>query len=611
MEKFSITLDGTLKAKKLPPKNEADDLVDGNCNVVCQYLHKIMTGPDAKLSLSGTLTLKGKAVSVVLKAEMAGVEMVLGTSPDITLKKLGFEVKIASKPNAFNIQIKADIDVNDNLKLTGGIGFGIVPARRRRLFLPVDYYDHEEQSVQIYDPNIAHMHRSRRAITAKFSFGLRAPYYSAFKKDRVHITAFVFNIGLTGTFPFLAQIEAEGELCLGKESTCKACFEASVPPGGFRTAVPACQGPLYIDIIIKIRVPGQADVSSGGEELASDASCSTSSDGGGWEFFIQATIEPSGGKGALSRIQGAISDGDGSSAVDDKLGVVSSCQFIISLTVGPSRFKITAEARLLKSSLPSDTDANGVTYPADSKICGMVCQLCHKLLNRAGPTSFLFIRGEIGMTFKPFSLEVSISAGFKGQIEFDDFTLLEAGVKISFKMGNSALEFEAQLYGAIQKAQAQSFDADDGVVMTSNGGATLKDPKTGEVFGSLTKTELGRFNNPLILDGAFSVFASQGTIGQCGESQPGSPKFGLGIAFGMQGWAMKKSKYVHIGNPAFALKVTVQPPYFDSFSGQAEVCFGSMGRCAKCLLGSNANDCTRTIYAAVYLGLGIGKFYIR
>ena len=614
VETFSITLAGTLKGSNLPPMNQADDLVDGNCNVVCQYLHKIMTGPDAKLSLSGTLAIKGKAVSVLLKAEMAGVEIVLGTSPDMTLKKLGFEVKIASKPTAFNIQIKADIDVNDNLKLRGGVGFGIVPARRRRLdlLLPADYYDHEGQEVQVYDPHIAHRHRSRRAITAKFNFGLRAPYYSAFKKDRVHITAFMFNLGLAGTtFPFLSTIEAEGELCLGKESTCKACFEASVPPGGFRTAVPECKGPLYIDIVIKIRVPGQADVSSGGEELASDASCSTSSDGGGWEFFIQATIEPSGGIGALSRLQGAISDGDGSSAVDDKLGVVSACQFIVSLTVGPSRFKITAEARLLKDALPSDTDASGNTYPADSKICGMVCQLCHKLLNKAAAGSYLFIRGEIGMTFKPFSLEVAISAGFGGRIEFDDFTLLRAGVKISFKMGSSALEFEAKLYGAIEKAQAQSFGPNDGVVMASSGGATLKDPNTDKVYGSLTKTELSRFNNPLILDGAFSVFASQGTVGQCGASQPGTPKFGLGIAFGMQGWAMKKSKYVHIGNPAFALKVTVQPPYFDSFSGQAEVCFGSMGRCAKCLLGSNANDCTRTIYAAVYLGLGLGKFYIR
>ena len=617
VEKFEIELSGKLKGKNLPPDNE-DDLVDGNCNVVCQYLHKVL-GKDGSAYLEGSLLIdNAKGVKISLEAGFENAELALGTEPDVTLVNLGFKVSFASKPKSFSMELTADIDVNDNLKLTGGIGFGIVPTserRHRRAFECVDYYDDVQHALALYDGSSdAAMRRLRRgnSITAKFNFGLREPYYEAFKKERVHVTAFMFNLELTGKFPFITKLEATGELCLGKQATCSACYDADVPDGGLRSALAECQGPLYVDVIIKVRIPGKADVSSGGEEIEEDGSAActpASSDDGGWELFIQATVEASNGRGPLSQIQGAISDGDGSDAVDGKLGVFGACKFIASLTVGPSRFKLTAEAKLFKVGLPPEKDpATGLDWDPKSEECDMVCQLCHKLLKNADVDSYLFIKGEIGMTFKPFSLAVSIGAGFDGYIEFPEqgITMTRAGIKFTFKMAPSALEFEAQMYGTVEMEQKADFDADDGVIMAGNGDVTLKDPDTKVVYGSIDNHTFTGFSKPLKLNSKFKIFVKQGTVGECGASTPGSPSVGLGIGFSMQGWNMKFAsfKYMHVGNFDFNLAITATPPYFDSFSGQTELCFGTMGRCAKCLLGSNSDDCTRTIYSATYVGVG-------
>ena len=68
-----------------------------------------------------------QAVSVKLEAAIDGAELVLSVggdnSPDVVLKKLGLNLEFQSKPVTFNMEVTADIDVNDNLKLTGGIGF--------------------------------------------------------------------------------------------------------------------------------------------------------------------------------------------------------------------------------------------------------------------------------------------------------------------------------------------------------------------------------------------------------------------------------------------------------------------------------------------------------
>jgi hypothetical protein len=568
IDKFEIVLTGELQAKNLPPDAE-DDLVDGNCNVVCQYLHKAL-GAEGKATLTGSLTIEAGAVTVALEAAIANAELVLsvgdGGSPDVTLKNLGFKVSFTSKPVTFDMQLKADIDVNDNLKLTGGIGFSYEGGGRHRRGGGGD----GGSAVVVYDPNRPRSRRelwgpnhfrkegfarSRRGagVTAKFNFGLREPYYEAFKKERTHVTAFMFDLELTGAYPYLSKLEATGELCVGKKTSCKACTEVVVPDGQIRAAQAACQGLLYVGIIIKLRIPGQVDVSSGGEELEPNTCPPASSDGGGWELFIQATIDKSNGVGPLAQIQGGISDGDGSDAIDDKLGVFSSVQFILSLTLGPSRFKLTAEARLYKVELPPQLDpTTGEAWPADSGVCDMVCNMCHKLLANASPSSYIFVKGEIGMTFTPFSLSVSVGAGFAGSIYFPDkgVTLTEAGIKFTFSLAAGALQFEAQMYGAIELEQRKAFTADDGVLIAGNGDVTLQDPETNEVYGGMTAYAFGGFSKPLKLTGKFAIAVKQGTVDECGGGSPGTPAISLAIGFGMQGWNMKIAdfKYMHVGN---------------------------------------------------------------
>ena len=190
---------------------------------------------------------------------------------------------------------------------------------------------------------------------------------------------------------------------------------------------------------------------------------------------------------------------------------------------------------------------------------------------------------------------------------------MKAGIKFTFSMAPSALEFEAKVYGAIELEQSKAFTPKDGIVLAPNGDATFKDPDTGVIYGSCDANAFLGFTKPLKLTGKFSINVKQGTVGACGVSKPGKPAVGLGIGFGMQGWNMKvfNFRYMHVGNLAFDLSIVATPPFFDSFSGQAEMCFGTPGRCAKCLLGTNANDCKRTIYAATYLGVGTDKFFLR
>ena len=395
VESFEMKIDATLRAKNLPLDNN-DDLVDGNCNVVCQYLHKAL-GATGSAAITGTLKVVGKDVTVSLTAAIKDAQLVLksgsGDSPDITLINLGFSVFFTNKNKEFKLELSADIDVNDNLKLTGGIGFGV-----------------------------AKDDAGGKAITATFHFGLRKPYYEAFGSAVSHVTGFNFNFELKGKS--LPNLEATGELCIGQRAACQACAEAAVPAGAMRSSILACRGPVYVDVIIRVRLPGKAPIDGGGDSIPADSCKPASAGGGGWELFIQASVEAANGVGPLSRIQNAVGEQNSNSAVDDRLGVFAAVKFVVSLTVGPSRFKLTAEAQLHKVALPPKTTN------AQSKTCDMICNLCHKVLENADAGSYVFIKGEIGVTVKPFSLTVAVGAGFKGTIVFPDkgITLTQASL---------------------------------------------------------------------------------------------------------------------------------------------------------------------------------------
>ena len=570
LDVLSLDVSGELHGKNLPPLNAGDDVIDGNCNVVCEYLHRVL-GSTGSAQLGGTIAFNGKtnAVSAALTADITGASLPLKVGgTDVTLVNLGLAVSFTSA-GSFKMALTADIDVEDNLKLTGGVGFEVVKG----------------------------------VAAARFSFGLRAPYYSAFGSAMAHVTAFDFNIELKGKFPFVSKLEASGELCVGQLDACKACAEADVPQGSFRSLLPVCQGPLYVDVLIRISLPGQAKAGAG------DTCAASASGKGGWELYVEASVEAANGKGPLSRIQAAVAGKDSNGAVDDRLGVFAAVKFTLSLTLGPKRVEIAAEARLHKVALPPRTK------DATSKTCDMVCQMCHDLLGNASPGSYIFVRGEVSATVKPFSLKVAIGAGFGGRIEYpkQGVTLTEAGITFTFTMAPSALEFEAKVYGAIELEQKKSFGASDGVVVASSGAVTFKDPDTGSVYGTCSKEAFAGFSKPLRLTGEFAIGVGQGRIDGCGKSTPGQPVVRARIGFGMQGWNMKvmRFKYLHVGNLAFDLAIVSNPPYFESFTGQTEVCFGVLGRCAKCLLGTNANDCQRTIYAATYLGVGTNKFFVR
>jgi hypothetical protein len=141
----------------------------------------------------------------------------------------------------------------------------------------------------------------------------------------------------------------------------------------------------------------------------------------------------------------------------------------------------------------------------------------------------------------------------------------------------------------------------------------FKDPETGVTYGQCDNGTFSGFTFPLRLYGAFGVYVEQGRIGACGEAYPGDPKVYAKIEFALNGWYMKSFgiEYLHVGNLAFNLAVGPVSPWFDSFSGQAAFCLGTMGRCAVCELGSTADYCARTIKAAVYMGASKDSFFVR
>jgi hypothetical protein len=478
-KKIEIKLDGALKKRNLPT-DSPDDPGEGNCNVVCQYLHKAIPGGgsaeiSAEILIEDKADGEGKDTTVSLSAKIKNKHLTLtsgdGSAPKIVLINLGFATFFTTKSKQFELQLTADIDVNENIKLEGGIGF----------FVAKDAADGE-------------------TFGLKFAFGLREPWFKAFGKEVTHLTDFQFDLLLTGSFPFISSLSATGSLCLGLEDPCRACTEVVVPEGDLRSSIQECIGPVYVDIRVQVRIAGSGG--SVGEDSGSFASaslltgktCPTEAKGGGdWECSMEAHVESSTGGGALSRSQKAVSgdeEADSSNAADERLGVFSTTVFVLKLTLGPSRFALSAEAQLLKGDLPPETEGG----QADDKSCDMLCRLCHKVLAKAEEGSFIFVKGEIAVTIQPFSLSVGVGAGFSGAIEFEGkgITLTEAGILFTFSMAPKAIEFEAKVYGAIELGQRKTFGPNDGVVVDpTNGDITFTDASThknGAEYGSCTNS---------------------------------------------------------------------------------------------------------------------------
>lgn len=127
IDTFEIELTGELTQGQLPPVTDDDDLVDGDCNVVCKYLRKAL-GEAGTTTVNGKLTIDDGGVDVALGATLADGELVLGTTPDVTLVNMGLKLAFTSRTKAFELRLNADIDVNENLKYRGGIGFTVAAA---------------------------------------------------------------------------------------------------------------------------------------------------------------------------------------------------------------------------------------------------------------------------------------------------------------------------------------------------------------------------------------------------------------------------------------------------------------------------------------------------
>lgn len=592
---FDIELVGELSAAKLPPYSQ-DDLVDGDCNVICQKLHDAFgsSGTGSAQVAVKVKWAKEAGLHVELSGKLSGTSIELGStdsdSPSVTLVGLNLMIWVAASNQGFDgvgLSIGASLDLGVGPKLKGELGFAVT--------------NEDDQRV-----------RYARGLGAKayFRAELREPYYAAFGSESTHIIQFELDVevsGGNGQSIGLPKLEASGELCLGRREACSACEEGK---GVLRLLDPICQGQVFAEIEIGIRIPGQSNIDEAEALVAPDKCEIPGSDGGKWEFYIQATVEASNGVGALSRIQNALAGDDASEDVNERMNTFAAVKVILGLTLGPSRVKLGVEAQLHKLDLPP----NDVT--ATSTSCDMICQLCHKLLDKAEPGSYIFVKGEFGATVSPFSLTVAIGAGFDGLVEFPDkgLTLTRTGITLIFAMDPVAIEFGIKLYGSIVVEQDDTYGPEDGLVPSSNGVVLLKDSHTGEVYGQMTQAAMDNLTTPLVLDGAFQLKLVKGQKGECGTpSTPGGvPGLKASIDFAMTGWNMKFiGKRCHIGNIAFNLAVTSAPPYFDTFAGQAEICIGTTGRCANCVLGSSVEDCPRTISMASYIGIGIGRFFSR
>ena len=586
-ERFTIEMVGELTAAKLPSDSQ-DDLVDGDCNVACQLLHEAMGATTiAQVSIAVDWSERN-GVQFSLSAAMRDAAIVLASrdgAPSVTLVELYFEVvaepAAGDSEGAFKVAIGGSVDLADGPRLTGEIGFSVADSRRRT------------SSIAVY-----------------FKLGLRYPFYNAFGSESTHIMALNLEVevgGGGGQGISLPNLEATGELCLGRQDACAYCDEGGPE---LRILTPECQGPVFAAVTIGIRIPGQSNIADP-DALTAETVCQAphSGGGGGWEFFVQARVEATNGVGALSRIQNALAGNDASQDANERMNTFAGAVFVLRLTLGPSRVKLSVEAQLHKLDLPPN-DAI-----ATSTRCDMICQMCHTLLDNADPGSYIFVKGEFGATVAPFSLSVAVGAGFDGRIEYPDkgLTLTRTGITLIFAMDPAAISFEIQLYGSFIKEQDETFGATDGLVYSGSSPTSVvlfRDPHTNEVYGQTTNAVMDGFTAPLQLDGAFALRLTKGRKGDCATpSTPGIPSVIGSISFAMRGWKMKfLGKRCHIGNTAFDLAMTSTPPYFSSFAGQTEVCFGTTGRCAQCILGA---DCARTIYMAAYIGIGAGNNFVR
>ena len=579
-EELSIELVGKLTAAKLP-FNAQDDLVDGDCNVACQLLHDAL-GATGRAQVTVAVDWNERqGAQFSLSAAIRDASIVLssrGGAPSVTLVGLSFAVE--TRGAAFKVAIGGSVDLADGPKLNGEIGFSVADSRRRS-----------------------------SSISVHFRLALREPFYNAFGSESTHITAFSMELevsGGSGEGIRLPNLVATGELCLGSQDACAYCEEGGPE---LRILMSECQGPVFAAVSIGIRIPGQSNIDDPNALTAAPVCQAPHAAGTGWEFYVEARIEATNGVGALSRIQNALAGNAASQDANERMNTFAGAIFILRLTLGPSRVKLSVEAQLHKLDLPP------ADQTATSTSCDMICQMCHTLLENADPGSYIFVKGEFGATLAPFSLSVAIGAGFDGRIEYPDkgLTLTRTGITLIFAMDPAAISFEIQLYGSFIKEQDETFGAPDGLIFAGSRPTSVvlfRDPYTNEVYGQTTNAVMDGFTSPLRLDGAFALRLSQGRKGDCATpSTPGIPSVVGSIGFAMRGWKMKfLGKRCHLGNVDFNLALTSNPPYFSSFSGQSEVCFGTTGRCAQCILGT---DCRRTIYMASYVGIGDGNNFVR
>lgn len=217
---------------------------------------------------------------------------------------------------------------------------------------------------------------------------------------------------------------------------------------------------------------------------------------------------------------------------------------------------------------------------------------------------------------------MGLSANFETGIRIGDIVLDEIGLGVQWATGTGgAMMLGAEVFGAVDILPALPLSSSDGVLQTP-GLVRFVDSHTNEEHGRTSPEAFAAFIGALKLRGSFGVFVTAGDPGQLDMCKTALSKkkkpplqIRAKISFGMARWYTKAFgfKYLHIGNLGFNLQVKTTPPFFDTFSGQAEMCIGTAGRCAACDFGLKDNRggrCDRTIRAGVYAGVGAKNQFV-
>jgi len=255
------------------------------------------------------------------------------------------------------------------------------------------------------------------------------------------------------------------------------------------------------------------------------------------------------------------------------------------MMLSPTSLNVAAE--LKKKNLPFYT-VHDTTVEWDDADCNILCQMAHRALGDS-PDTYFFI--DVSLEWLP-SQQMFLKAGIAdAQIKLNDWCTLTS-ISMEIELSAQPIRFEAMLRAKFT-LDNPAYEGDRDYTTQPDGSVRFG---SGQTYGA---EELARLvDRGLLFEGAIGIVYE-------------TPKLGATFEFSMGGYYMNAfgAAHLHFGNLQMSVVLTPAPPWIGAMEVGGEICLGTFGACAPCILGGPDSVACGShnplLRAAVYAGIGI------